>query len=68
MERRNQGRGHGRAPEADCGWARRHRGEPPLEELLADPIMTLLWHSEGLDPGLGRVRVEALRALALVRR
>ena len=31
--------------------------EPPLTELLDDPIMALLWRADRLDPGRGARRV-----------
>lgn len=44
-------------------WSRRCRGEPSLEELLADPIMHLLWRRDRLDPHAARLRIGALRLL-----
>ena len=49
------------APEAT--WVVDGRREPSLAELLADPIMALLWASDGLDPAAGRATVRALQAL-----
>jgi hypothetical protein len=44
-------------------WVANGRQEPPLVELLEDPMMALLWASDGLDPAAGRATVRALQAL-----
>ena len=38
-------------------------GEPPLEELLNDPLMRLLWQADGLEPREARVAVRRLQVL-----
>jgi hypothetical protein len=43
-------------------WIERGR-EPPLEELLDDPMMALLWRRDRLQPEAARAEVQALRAL-----
>ena len=48
------------APEAGS-WALWGRREPPLAELLEDPLMALLWRSDGLDPAAARATVRALQ-------
>lgn len=47
----------------DRTWLRRGSGEPRLDELLDDPIMTLLWRSDGLEPASARAMLEDLQAL-----
>lgn len=37
--------------------------EPGLDELLQDPIMTLLWRRDRLDPEVARRQVWGLQAL-----
>jgi hypothetical protein len=49
------------APEAT--WVADGRREPPLAELLDDPMMARLWASDGLNPAAGRATVRALQAL-----
>ena len=44
-------------------WVANGRREPPLAELLEDPIMALLWASDGLDPAAARATVRSLQAL-----
>ncbi|MEK0082397.1 hypothetical protein [Benzoatithermus flavus] len=44
-------------------WKRPESGEPCLDELLDDPIMTLLWRSDGLEPASARAMLEDLRML-----
>jgi hypothetical protein len=39
------------------------RLEPALGELLADPMMALLWASDGLDPAAARAAVRSLQRL-----
>ena len=48
------------APEAGS-WALQGGREPPLAELLEDPLMALLWRSDGLDPAAARATVHALQ-------
>jgi hypothetical protein len=50
-------------PAPEVAWAADGRREPSLAELLADPIMALLWASDGLDPTAGRATVRSLQAL-----
>ena len=45
----------------DGPWGGPCRGEPELDELLDDPIMTLLWRGDRLDPDHARATVMALR-------
>jgi hypothetical protein len=60
----NEGRTRGPAQTTSkCAWARRCGGEPRLDELLDDPIMTLLWRSDGLEPASARAMLESLRTL-----
>jgi hypothetical protein len=37
---------------AEVPWRRRVAGEPPLEELLEDPIMDMLLQSDRVAPGV----------------
>jgi hypothetical protein len=39
------------------------RGEPRLDDLLDDPMMHLLWRSDGLEPHTARATIRALQAL-----
>jgi hypothetical protein len=55
----------GHAAAAAGAWQHEAGREPPLAELLDDPIMALLWRADRLDPT--EVRAE-LRALRLSRR
>lgn len=54
-------RTHGELWEPAAAWVGEPGREPVLEELLDDPIMTLLWKGEGLDPGSARATVLGLR-------
>ena len=47
----------------EVAWVADGRREPPLAELLEDPIMALLWASDGLDPAAARATVRSLQAL-----
>jgi hypothetical protein len=42
-------------------WRSEPGREPPLAELLDDPIMALLWRSDRLDPNEVRAELRALR-------
>jgi hypothetical protein len=44
-------------------WAAGGGLEPSLAELLEDPIMVLLWASDGLDPAAARATMRSLQAL-----
>jgi hypothetical protein len=45
----------------DGAWGGQCRGEPELDEILDDPIMTLLWRGDRLEPDHARATVMALR-------
>jgi hypothetical protein len=47
---------------ADGVWGHDACGEPPLSELLDDPIMALLWRADDLEPATARATVRALQA------
>jgi hypothetical protein len=56
----------GQTPTTNGGertWTKRGSREPCLDELLDDPIMTLLWRSDGLEPASARAMLEELRNL-----
>jgi hypothetical protein len=38
-------------------------GEPPLQDLLDDPMMSLVWRRDGLEPQTARAMVQALQAM-----
>ena len=44
------------------------RGEPRLEELLADPVVFSLMRSDGIDPARFRVFLDEIRRAARSRR
>lgn len=44
-----------------ASWHGEGLGEPRLDELLDDPIMTLLWQGDRLEPGSARETVLSLR-------
>jgi hypothetical protein len=50
-------------PAPEAVWVADGRREPPLAELLDDPMMMLLWASDGLDPAAARAMVRSLQAL-----
>lgn len=58
---------NGSEPEEACPWRHEDRWqgtrEPRLDDLLDDPIMTLLWRYDGLDPAVARAKVQALQEL-----
>lgn len=37
--------------------------EPRLQELLDDPMMSLVWRRDGLEPSVARATVRSLQAL-----
>ena len=48
-------------PAAAAGtWRPKAGREPPLAELLDDPIMALLWRADKLDPAVAQATVRAL--------
>ena len=47
---------------AEGAWRPEAGREPPLAELLDDPIMALLWRADKLDPAAARATVRALQA------
>ncbi|MFO1038472.1 MAG: hypothetical protein U1E45_16665 [Geminicoccaceae bacterium] len=49
-------------PARHC-WRPEQGGEPPLAELLDDPIMTQLWRSDRLDPERARATVLQLQRI-----
>ena len=51
----------GQAAAAAGAWHPEAGREPPLAELLDDPIMALLWRADRLDPNGVRAELRALR-------
>ncbi|MCC2662711.1 MAG: hypothetical protein K0S35_633 [Geminicoccaceae bacterium] len=47
----------------DNRWSSQIDGEPCLDDLLADPIMALLWRNDRLEPDSAHATVKALQAL-----
>lgn len=58
----------GEPMEPRVSWIGQPRREPALDELLDDPIMTLLWKSDRLDPRSARATVLQLREVVRARR
>lgn len=50
-------------PTADHGWPAGRSGEPPLDELIDDTIMRLLWRADGLEPAKARATLLGLQDL-----
>jgi hypothetical protein len=49
-------------PAPEEAWVSDGRREPSLAELLEDPMLALLWASDGLDPAAARAMMGSLQA------
>lgn len=49
-------------PTPEEAWVSDGRREPSLAELLDDPMLALLWASDGLDPAAARAMMRSLQA------
>ena len=46
-----------------CEWSLGRKGEPRLEELMEDPMMSLIWRRDGLEPVRARQTLRELQAI-----
>ena len=44
-------------------WSLGRKGEPRLEELMEDPMMSLIWRRDGLEPVRARETLRELQAI-----